>query len=52
MFCLSGTIKSGHGPMLEEGRPDHAIRRSVAVTKLTLGCDMLTKKKNNNKKEK
>ena len=43
--------------MLEETRLDHAIRSSVAITKLPLGCDILKKKKkknnnNNNKKEK
>ena len=50
--------------MLEEMRPDHAIRCSVAITKLPLGRDIQKKKKkkkkknnnnnnnNNNKKEK
>ena len=42
----------GHGPTLEETRPDHAIRSSVAITKLPLGCDILKKKKKNMKKEK
>ena len=47
----------GHGPTLEEARPDHAIRSSVAITKLPLGRDIRKnrkkkKKKNNNKKEK
>ena len=46
----------GPGPTLEETRPDHAIRSSVAITKLPLCRDILTKKKkknnNNNKKEK
>ena len=37
--------------MLEETRPDHAIRSSVTITKLPLGRDILKKKKNN-KKEK
>ena len=41
--------------MLEETRPDHAIRSSVAITKLPLCHDILTKKKkkdnNNNKKK-
>ena len=36
---------------LEETRPDHAIRSSVAITKLPLGRD-IRKKKMNNKKEK
>ena len=35
---------------LEETRPDHAIRSSVAITKLPLGRDIL-KKKNNKKKK-
>ena len=55
----SGTIKSklkGRGPTLEETWPDHAIRSSVAITKLPLGRAILKKKKknnnNNNKKEK
>ena len=41
-----GTIKSK-----TEGwkkRPDHAIRSSVAITKLLLGHDILKKKNNNN----
>ena len=40
--------------MLEETWPDHAIRSSVAITKLPLGRDIRKKKKNkkNNKKEK
>ena len=45
----------GRGPTLEETRPDHAIRSSVAITKLPLGRDILKKKKkkkNNKKKEK
>ena len=37
--------------MLEETRPDHAIIRSTAITKLPLGRDILKKKKKN-KKEK
>ena len=45
------------GPMLEETRPDYAIRSSLAITKLPLCHDILTKKKKkktkkNNKKEK
>ena len=40
----------GLGPTLEETRPDHAIRSSIAITKLPLGRDIL--KKNNKKKEK
>ena len=32
-------------PTLEETRPDHAIRSSVAITKLPLGHDILKKKK-------
>ena len=35
----------------EETRQDHAIRSSVAITKLPLCRDILTKKKNNNKKK-
>ena len=42
----------GHGPMLEETRPDHAIRSSVAITKLPLGRAIRKKKKKNNTKEK
>ena len=42
----------GHGPTLEETRPDHAIRSSVAITKLPLGRDIRKKKKKNMKKEK
>ena len=44
----------GSGPTLEEKQPDHAIRSSVAITKLPLSRDILkkTKKKNNNKKGK
>ena len=38
--------------MLEETRQDHAIRSSVAITKLPLGCDIRKKKKMNLKKEK
>ena len=39
--------------MLEETRPDHAIRSSVAITKLPLGRDIRKKKKKMNlKKEK
>ena len=37
---------------LEEARQDHAIRGSVAITKLPLGRDIRKKKKKNNKKEK
>ena len=43
----SGTIRSkteGHGPKLEETRPDHAIRSSVAITKLPLVRAILNKK--------
>ena len=49
----SGTIKAKpkcRGPTMEEMRLDHAIRSSVAITKLPLGRDILKKK--NNKKEK
>ena len=42
----------GLGPTLEETRPDHAIRSSVGITKLPLGCDIWKKKMNNKKKEK
>ena len=38
--------------MLEETRQDHAIRSSVAITKLPLGRDIRKKKKMNLKKEK
>ena len=31
----------GRGPTLEETRPDHTNRSSVAITKLPLGHDML-----------
>ena len=49
----SGTIKKlkGHGPMLEETWPDHAIRSSAAITKLSLGRDIWKKKKKKNNKE-
>ena len=36
-----------HGPKFEETWPDHAIRSSVATTKLPLGLDILKKKKKN-----
>ena len=36
--------------MLEETRPDHAIRSSVAITRLLLGRDILKKKKKKEKK--
>ena len=43
----------GLEPMLEEMRPDHAIRSSIAITKLPLGRDIQKKKKKvNNKMEK
>ena len=42
----------GHGPTLEETWSDHAIKSSIAITKLLLGCDIRKKKKMNNKKEK
>ena len=48
MFHLSGTLKSKTVPTLEEVWPDHAIRSAIAITKLPLGHDILTKKKNNN----
>ena len=38
----------GRGLTLEETWLDHAIRSSVAITKLLLGCDIRKKKKNNN----
>ena len=37
---------------LEETQPDHAIRSSVAITKLLLGRDILKKEKKKNKKKK
>ena len=37
--------QKGRGSTLEETRLDHVIRRSVAITKLPLGRDIL--KKNN-----
>ena len=37
------------GPTLEETWPDHAIRRSVAITKLPLGRDIRKKKMMKNK---
>ena len=40
-----------HGLTLEETRPDHALRSSVAITKLPLGR-AIRKKKMNNTKEK
>ena len=40
----------GREPTLEETRPDHAIRSSVAITKLPLGRDIRKKKKMNNKR--
>ena len=42
--------RKGRGPTLEETRLDHAIRSSVAITKLLLGRDI--QKKMNNRKEK
>ena len=42
----------GHGPTLEETQPDHAIRRSVAITKLPLGRAIRKMKKMNNTMEK
>ena len=33
----------GRGPTLEEARPDHAIRSTIAITKLPLGRDILIK---------
>ena len=42
----------GHRPTLEETRQDHAIRSSVAITKLPLGRDILKKKKKKKKKKK
>ena len=47
----------GHGPMLEEERPNHAITSSVAITKLPPDRNIRKKKKKkkrkvNNKKEK
>ena len=38
--------------MLEETRPDHAIRCSIAIIKLPLGCDILKKKKKKNNAKK
>ena len=48
---LVGYKMKGYGPTLEEKRPDHDIRSSVAITKLPLGHDILKKKNNNNKKK-
>ena len=48
----SGTIKSKTEGMLEETQPDHAIRSSVAITKLPLGRDILKKKKNKQQQQK
>ena len=31
--CNKKAKPNGHGPTLEETRPDHAIRSSVAITK-------------------
>ena len=33
--------RKGLGPTLEESWPDHAIRSSVAITKLPLGREIL-----------
>ena len=58
VFHLSGTIKSKtegswtYVHTLEEARPDHAIRSAIAITKLLLGHDILTKKKKNNNNNK
>ena len=41
----------GRGPTIAEVWPNHVIRSSVAITKLPLGHDILTEKKNNNKKK-
>ena len=48
MLHLSGTKPKGREPMLEEAQPDHAIKSAIAITKLLLGHDILTKKKKNN----
>ena len=42
---LVGYKKSKTEWSLEETRPDHAIKSSVAITKLPLGHDILKKKK-------
>ena len=47
-----GTIKSktkGSWTYVGKTRPDHAIRGSVAITKLPLGCDIQKKKKKTTK---
>ena len=36
--------------MLEEAGPDHAIRSTIAITKLLLGCDILTRRRNKEEK--
>ena len=41
-----------YGLTLEDAQPNHAIRSSVAITKLLLACDILKKKNNNKKMEK
>ena len=41
----------GRGPTLEETWPDHAIRSSVAITKLPLGRDILKKEEEEEKEE-
>ena len=48
---LNAKLK-GHRLTLKETRPNHAIRSSVAITKLPLGCDIRKKKKMNLKMEK
>ena len=47
--CNKKAKPNGHGPTLEETRPDYAIRSSVAITKLPLGRDIPKKKKNKEK---
>ena len=42
--------QKGHGPTLEETRPDHVIRSFVAITKLPLGRDIRKKKKKKKKR--
>ena len=47
---MASGLYLNEGPTSEETWPNHAIRSSVAITKLPLGSDILRKK--NNKKEK
>ena len=43
-LSVGQTKPKGRGPISEETRLDHAIRSSVAITKLPLGRDVVKKK--------